>query len=84
MRISPTQGSLHKTAQHRDIKTNIHTVSGIRNHDLSDQAIKSCASDGAATRTGYHLLISRKPLELKQRLFRRFKKNVNREKWMDT
>jgi hypothetical protein len=52
--ISPTQGIyLHSTAQQRKTKTDIHAVSVIRTHVLSDQAIKAYASDGAAIGTGF-------------------------------
>jgi cytochrome c553 len=51
--ITPTQGLyIYRTAQHRKTKTNIHAVSGIRTHDLSDQAIKAYASDRAAAGSG--------------------------------
>jgi hypothetical protein len=49
--ISPTQGLyLYRTPQRR--KTNIHAVSGIRTHDLSDQAIEAYASDIVDIGTG--------------------------------
>jgi hypothetical protein len=43
----PTQDSTTQTD-----RDNSHAVSGIRTHDLSDQAIKAYASDRTATRTG--------------------------------
>jgi hypothetical protein len=46
----PTQGSTQ-----RKTNTNIHTVSVIRTHDLSDQSIKTY-SDRAATGTGCNFL----------------------------
>jgi hypothetical protein len=42
---------LHRTAQQRKTKTNIYTLSGIRTHDISVQAIKAYASDCAASGT---------------------------------
>jgi hypothetical protein len=45
--ISPREG----LCLHRNTNTNIHSVSGIRTHDLSDQEIK--ALDRAATGTGH-------------------------------
>jgi hypothetical protein len=43
---SPMQGLyLCRTTQSRKTKTNIHAVSGIRTHCLSDQAIKAYASE---------------------------------------
>jgi hypothetical protein len=52
--ISPTQGLyLHRTAQCRKTKTNIHAWRGIRTNCLSEQAFKAYASERAATGTGY-------------------------------
>jgi hypothetical protein len=51
--ISPSQGLyLHRITQHRKTRTNIHALSGIRTHDLSDQPAKTHASDRTATVTG--------------------------------
>jgi hypothetical protein len=51
--ISPSQGLyLHRTTQHRKTRTNIHTLSGIRTHDPSNQPAKNHASDRTATVTG--------------------------------
>jgi hypothetical protein len=51
--ISPSQGLyLHRTTQHRNMRTNIHAFSGIRTHDPSDQPAKTRASDRTATVTG--------------------------------
>jgi hypothetical protein len=51
--ISPSQGLyLHRTTQHRKTRTNIHTLSGIRTHDPSNQPGKIHASDRMATVTG--------------------------------
>jgi hypothetical protein len=58
--ISPSQGLyLHRRAQHRKTRTNIHVLSGIRTYDLSNQPAKTHASDGTATVTGKfsHLLL---------------------------
>jgi hypothetical protein len=50
---SPSQGLyLHRTAQHRKTRTNIHALSGIRTHDPSNQPVKTHASDRTATVTG--------------------------------
>jgi hypothetical protein len=50
--ISPSQGLyLHRTAQHRKTRTNIHVLSGIRTHDPSIQPAKTQASDRMATVT---------------------------------
>jgi hypothetical protein len=46
--ISPSQGFyLHRTAQHRKTRTNIHAFSGIRTHDPSVRAMKAHASGRA-------------------------------------
>jgi hypothetical protein len=51
--ISPSQGLyLHRTTQHRKTLTNIHALSGIRNHDPNNQPAKTDASDRTATVTG--------------------------------
>jgi hypothetical protein len=51
--ISPSQGLyLLRTTQHRKKRTNIHALSGIRTHDLSNQPANSHASDRTATVTG--------------------------------
>jgi hypothetical protein len=51
--ISPSQGLyLHRTTQHRKTRTNIHTLSGIRTHNPSNQPAKAHASDRKATVTG--------------------------------
>jgi hypothetical protein len=51
--ISPSQGLyLHRTTQHRKTRTNIHALSGIRNHDPNNQPAKTHASDRTATVTG--------------------------------
>jgi hypothetical protein len=51
--ISPSQGLyLHRTTQHRKTRTNIHTLSGIRTHEPSNQPAKTHASDRTATVTG--------------------------------
>jgi hypothetical protein len=48
--ISPSQGLyLHRTTQHRNTRTNIHALSGIRTHELSNQTAKTHASDRTAT-----------------------------------
>jgi hypothetical protein len=50
--ISPSQGLyLHRTTQHRNTRTNIHALSGIRTHDPSNQPAKTHASDRTATVT---------------------------------
>jgi hypothetical protein len=49
---------LHRTTQHIKTSTNIHVLSGIRTHDLSVQAVKSCTSDRAATGTGLNVLVA--------------------------
>jgi hypothetical protein len=39
--ISPSQGHyLHRTAQHRKLRTYIHASSGIRNHDASVRSVE--------------------------------------------
>jgi hypothetical protein len=51
--ISPSQDLyLHRTKQHRKTRANIHTLSGIRTHDPSNQPTKTHASDRTATVTG--------------------------------
>jgi hypothetical protein len=51
--ISPLQSLyLHRTTQHRNTRTNIHALSGIRTHDPSNQPAKTHASDSTATVTG--------------------------------
>jgi hypothetical protein len=51
--ISPSQGLyLHRTTQHRKRRTNIHTLSGIRTYDPSNQPANTHASDSTATVTG--------------------------------
>jgi hypothetical protein len=51
--ISPSQGLyLHRTTQHRKMRTNIHALSRIRTHDPSNQPAKTHASDRTATVTG--------------------------------
>jgi hypothetical protein len=51
--ISPAQGLyLHRTAQHRKTRANIHALSGIRTPDPSNQPAKTHASDRTATVTG--------------------------------
>jgi hypothetical protein len=53
--ISPSQGLyLHRTTQHRKMRTNIHALSGIRTHDHSNQPAKTHASDRTVTVTGSH------------------------------
>jgi len=53
--ITPTQDLyLHRTSQHRNTRTNIHALSGIRTHSLGDQAIKAYASDRAASTHCYN------------------------------
>jgi hypothetical protein len=50
--MSPSQGLyLHRTAQHRQTRTNIHALSGIRTHNPSVREIKAHAPDRAATVT---------------------------------
>jgi hypothetical protein len=50
--ISPSQGLyLHRTTQHRKMRTNIHVLSGIQTHDPSVRAIKADTPDHAATVT---------------------------------
>jgi hypothetical protein len=62
--ISPSQGLyLHRTTQHRKTRTNIHTLSGIRTHDLSNQPAKTYASDRTATVTGRICLCTEKSRE---------------------
>jgi hypothetical protein len=46
---------LHRTKQHKNTRTNIHALSGIRTHDLSAQKMKAYASDRAATGTSYKM-----------------------------
>jgi hypothetical protein len=47
--ISRTQSLyLHRTAQHRQMRTNIHALSEIRTHDSGTQEGKTHASDPAA------------------------------------
>jgi hypothetical protein len=46
--------------QHRNTRTNIYALSGIRTHDLNIQAINTYASDYAATGTGYITTIQTK------------------------
>jgi hypothetical protein len=59
--ISPSQGLyLHRTTQHRNTRTNIHALSGIRAHDPSNQPAKTHASDRTATVTGLVFLTRRK------------------------
>jgi predicted component of type VI protein secretion system len=54
--ISPLQDLyLHRTTQHRKTRKNIHALSGIRTHDLSNQPVKTHASDRTATVTGKKL-----------------------------
>jgi hypothetical protein len=51
--ISPSQGLyLHRTTQHKKMRTNIHALSGIRTHDPSNQPAKTHASDRTAPVTG--------------------------------
>jgi hypothetical protein len=51
--ISPSQGLyLHRTTQHRKMRTNIHALSGIRTHDPSSKLAKTHTSDRTATVTG--------------------------------
>jgi hypothetical protein len=51
--ISPSQSLyLHRTTQHRETRTNIHALSGIRTHDPSNQPAKTHAPDRMATVTG--------------------------------
>jgi hypothetical protein len=51
--ISPSQGLyLHWTTQHKQTRTNIYALSGIRTHDPSNQPAKTHASDRTATVTG--------------------------------
>jgi hypothetical protein len=51
--ISPLQGLyLHRTAQHRKTRTNIHALSGIQTHDPSNKPATAHASDRTATATG--------------------------------
>jgi hypothetical protein len=53
--ISPSQGLyLHRTTQHRKMRTNIHALSGIRTHDPSNQPANTHASDRTATVTSPH------------------------------
>jgi hypothetical protein len=49
MSDQPVEKASTYTGQHN---TDIHALSGIQIHDLSDQAIKAYASDRAATGTG--------------------------------
>jgi hypothetical protein len=57
--ISPSQGLyLHRTTQHRNTRTNIHTLSGIRTHDPINQLAKTHASDRTATVTGVCFLLA--------------------------
>jgi hypothetical protein len=49
------------TQQHNTKRqTNIHTLNGIRTHDLSDQTIEAFTSDLAASGTGRNLTLHRK------------------------
>jgi hypothetical protein len=51
--ISPSQSLyLHRTTQYRKTRTNIHSLSGIRTHDPSNQPAKIHVSDRTATVTG--------------------------------
>jgi hypothetical protein len=51
--ISPSQGLyLHRTTQNRKTRTDIHALSGIRNHDPSIWVIKAHAADCVVTVTG--------------------------------
>jgi hypothetical protein len=50
--FSPSRGLyLHRTTQHRKTGTNIHALSWIRTHDLSNQPAKTHASDRTASVT---------------------------------
>jgi hypothetical protein len=50
--ISSSQGLyLHRTTQHRKMRTNIHALSGIRTHYSSNQPAKTHALDRTATVT---------------------------------
>jgi hypothetical protein len=52
-RINPTQGlCLHRTAQHRKTRTNIHAFTGTPTRDPSSQPAKTHAPDRAATEVG--------------------------------
>jgi hypothetical protein len=42
---------LHRTTQHRTMRTNIHALSGIRTHNPSNQPAKTHASDRTTTVT---------------------------------
>jgi hypothetical protein len=44
------------TTQHRNMRTNIHALSGILTNGLSVQAIKTYASEGTTTGTGLSFL----------------------------
>jgi hypothetical protein len=58
--ISPTQCLyLHRTAQYRKRQLNIHSVVGVRTHELIVQAIKAYASDRTATGTGCSETVNR-------------------------
>jgi hypothetical protein len=57
--ISPTWGLyLHRTAQHRKTRTNIHASNDVRTHNPNFRAIKAHALDRAATVTGTKLRAS--------------------------
>jgi hypothetical protein len=43
---------LHRTAQHRKTRKNIHALNGIRTHDPSIQAAKTHSLDSMATVIG--------------------------------
>jgi hypothetical protein len=65
--ISPSQGIyLYGTTQHRKTRTNIHTLSGIRTHDPSNQPAKTHASNLTATvtwdRMSFFLIIKDMPI----------------------
>jgi hypothetical protein len=56
--FSPSQRlCLHRTAQDRKSRTDIHDLSGFQNHEYSMQAAKTHTLDPAATTTGTNLNI---------------------------
>jgi hypothetical protein len=64
--ISPSQGLyLHRTTQHRQTRTNIRTLSGIRTHDQSNQPAKTHSSDRTTTVTGILSIILHDKFKLK-------------------
>jgi hypothetical protein len=47
----------HRTTQHRNTRTNIHALSGIRTHNHSIQSVKLRDLDHVVTVIGHHILL---------------------------